>query len=79
MIPISTLYASPEKTCSDGFWAFHPKRETRPSLPFRLTRPLIPKLLLLDELELRLARIALSVNLSADHEERLDIAVARAV
>src|SRR6202451_665980 len=34
--PISTLYASPAKTSSDLFWAFHPKRMIDPSLPLML-------------------------------------------
>jgi hypothetical protein len=41
-MPISTLYASPENSSSDSFCAFQPKRETVPSLPLRLRRPLMP-------------------------------------
>src|SRR5213594_2853696 len=33
VIPISTLYASPEKISRDGFCAFQPNRPMRPSLP----------------------------------------------
>ena len=61
VMPISTLYASPENSSSDWFCAFQPNREILPSLPFRLGRPLMPRALLVDELALRLARIALSV------------------
>ena len=64
VIPISTLYASPEKTSRDGFCAFQPNRLMRPSLPFRLTRPLIPRALLMKELEFRLFRIVVSVKFS---------------
>ena len=39
VMPISTLYASPEKRRSDWFCAFQPKREIVPSLPLRLGRP----------------------------------------
>ena len=39
VMPISTLYASPEKRVSDLFWAFQPKREMVPSLPFRFAVP----------------------------------------
>src|SRR5438132_14011431 len=58
VIPISTLYASPEKISRDGFCAFQPNRPMRPSLPLRLTRPLMPKLFLMNEFALRLLRIA---------------------
>src|SRR5258705_13678536 len=34
VMPISTLYASPEKISSDLFCAFQPKRPVVPSLPF---------------------------------------------
>src|SRR5690349_7661063 len=37
--PISTLYASPEKSSSDLFCAFQPKRATVPSLPLLLVWP----------------------------------------
>ena len=60
VIPISTLYASPEKISRDGFCAFQPNRPMRPSLPFRLTRPLMPKLFLMNEFAFRLLRIAVS-------------------
>ena len=63
-MPISTLYASPENTSNDGFCAFQPNRLMRPSFPFRLGRPLMPRLVLVNELELKLARIAWSVMLS---------------
>src|SRR5437867_10775434 len=39
VIPISTLYASPEKSSSDLFWAFHPNRATVPSLPLLFAWP----------------------------------------
>ena len=42
---------------SDLFWAFQPKRVIVPSLPLRLTRPLMPRLLLVVEFELRLFRM----------------------
>ena len=64
VMPISTLYASAEKINSDGFCAFQPNRAMRPSLPFRLGRPLMPRLLLAEEFEARLAVIAPSVMLS---------------
>src|SRR2546429_7246555 len=41
--PISTLYASPEKTRRDLFCAFQPKRVMVPSLPLRFSRPEIPR------------------------------------
>ncbi len=41
-MPISTLYASPEKISSDLFCAFQPKRAIVPSLPLRLTVVLLP-------------------------------------
>ena len=41
-MPISTLYASPEKIWSDLFWAFQPNRVIVPSFPFRFGRPKIP-------------------------------------
>src|SRR6266481_6675116 len=44
-MPISTLYAPPEKMCSDLFCAFHPNRVMVPSLPLRLNVPAMPKLL----------------------------------
>src|SRR5947199_64275 len=40
LIPISTLYASPENIRSDLFCAFHPKRAIVPSLPFLFVCPL---------------------------------------
>src|SRR5437899_5582140 len=39
VIPISTLYASPEKSSSDLFWAFRPNRATVPSLPLLFAWP----------------------------------------
>src|SRR5215475_13304387 len=45
LMPISTLYASPAKICSDLFCAFQPNREMVPSLPLLLKSPLIPRLL----------------------------------
>src|SRR5216684_7122443 len=39
VIPISTLYASPENSSSDLFWAFHPNRATVPSLPLLFAWP----------------------------------------
>src|SRR5438034_7916951 len=39
VIPISTLYASPENNRSDLFWAFHPNRATVPSLPLLFAWP----------------------------------------
>ena len=45
---------------SDLFWAFQPKRVIVPSLPLRLTRPLMPRLLLVVEFELRLFRMVVS-------------------
>ena len=38
-MPISTLYASPEKSSSDLFCAFHPNRATVPSLPLLFAWP----------------------------------------
>src|SRR3977135_4481885 len=38
-MPISTLYASPENSSSDLFWAFQPKRATVPSLPLLFAWP----------------------------------------
>jgi len=43
--PTSTLYASPEKSSSDLFCAFHPKRVIVPSLRLVLKRPRIPSAL----------------------------------
>src|SRR5216684_7313826 len=42
VIPISTLYASPENSRSDLFCAFHPKRAIVPSLPLWFVRPEMP-------------------------------------
>ncbi len=39
VIPISTLYASPENSRSDLFWAFQPNRAMVPSLPFLFVAP----------------------------------------
>src|SRR5262252_1548097 len=39
LIPISTLYASAEKSSSDLFCAFQPKRAIVPSLPFLFVVP----------------------------------------
>jgi len=58
VIPISTLYASPENKSSDLFWAFHPNRAIVPSLPFLLTRPEIPNSLFVDACATRFAAIA---------------------
>src|SRR2546426_12609420 len=41
--PCSTLYASPAKSSSDLFCAFHPNRAMVPSLPFRLGWPEMPR------------------------------------
>src|SRR5262245_44729336 len=59
-MPISTLYASPEKRRSDLFCAFQPSRVIVPSLPLRLGRPAMPRELLAAPLAAWLARIALS-------------------
>src|SRR5580704_16040696 len=40
VIPISTLYASPENMIRDLFCAFHPKRVIVPSFALRLALPL---------------------------------------
>ena len=39
VIPNSTFAASPAKSSSDLFWAFHPNFVTVPSLPLRLRTP----------------------------------------
>ena len=39
VMPISTLYASPENISRDLFWAFQPNRVIVPSLPLLLVSP----------------------------------------
>ena len=54
VMPISTLYASPENTSIEWFCAFQPNREIVPSLPLRLKRPLMPSAALRSALALTL-------------------------
>ena len=75
VIPISTLYASPEKSSSDWFCAFQPNREIVPSLPFRLTPPADAEALLVVELAFRLARIALSVICSISPAPKIGVGI----
>src|SRR6266404_1193084 len=60
VIPISTLYASPENNSSDLFCAFHPKRAMVPSLPLWFVRPEMPSAPLRIALLAWFARITLS-------------------
>src|SRR5262245_12653333 len=60
-MPISTLYASPEKISSDLFCAFQPNRVTVPSLPLVLSRPEMPSWFLAVEFDATLAAIVESL------------------